>query len=215
MLTTHCYCLIVMQSRLNSSSPLTAIATLPALLLTLFLPIRPAAAENQFDVCVLSLKSNGVQGEQAGTACADALIPKELSACVSHIKSATPIEAEDALQACYQVRRPVDLGNCVADIYNSVLKSSLSSARTKQVTPAEPAKMDSPESTPAENPAASEDPPLTVLLNSCRLSLLPGRHSECAIALSRTIPDMTPVKAMQTCLDAEDFPRDLFPAYSN
>jgi hypothetical protein len=54
--------------------------------------------------------------------------------------------------------------------------------------------------------------PLMVALNSCRTSLLPARHSECVIGLSRSSDSISPVKAMETCLSAEDFPRDLFSA---
>lgn len=176
--------------------------SLPVSLMLINLPAPNAIARsatdwNQFDVCVNQLKENGVAGDKAGTACSGALIPKELSECVVIIRARSPIDADSALQACYQVRRPIDLGNCVADIQ----KASLGG----YTTPA------SRETTGAALPA---DSPSMVALESCRKSLLPGRHSECVIALSRDTANYTPIKAMDTCLAAEDFPRDLFPAYS-
>jgi hypothetical protein len=180
----------------------SAILPTSTLLLTLSLPPRPAAALNQFDVCVNDLIGSGIPGEQAGTACSDALIPKELSQCVSIIKNNTPVPPEDALKACYQVRRPVDLGNCVADIYNATLKSYVSPTANKEV--------DSSEIT-----ITKEESPTLGALDSCRRSLLPARHSECVIALSRDVQNTTPVKAMEICLSAEDFPRDIFPSYTD
>lgn len=149
---------------------------------------------NQFDVCVSELTSNGVISDKAKSACAGALIPKQLSECVAMIRNGSPIEADPALQACYQVRRPVDLGNCLVDIQNTVLGSYIP---------------------PADTTASASSNNLSLsALNSCRESLLPGRHSECVIALSRENTSPSPQEAMDTCLAAEDFPRALFPTYS-
>lgn len=151
---------------------------------------------NQFDACSSQLIESGVAPEQAGTACSDALIPKELSECVAAITGGTSISGLDALQNCYQVRRPVDLGNCVVDIVA--------------------------ETPPASAPKAGEttftsdggaDPQVKVL-ESCRASLLPGRYSECVIALSRSDRGFGRNGALETCLSAEAFPKDIFPAYA-
>ncbi|ACK65435.1 conserved hypothetical protein [Rippkaea orientalis PCC 8801] len=166
-------------------------------LLTLGLPQFPAIAGddwNQFNVCITELAKYNVDREIGARACSDALIPKELSECVSMIGEATPIKGDDALKACYQVRRPIDLGNCVADIYNAI--PSLSASETKQ-----------------EDETMSEDTPLLALLNSCRSSLRPGFYSECVIAVNREVRNITAVQALDKCLAAEDFPRDIFPAY--
>ncbi|MBD2652092.1 hypothetical protein H6G45_01025 [Synechocystis sp. FACHB-383] len=153
-----------------------------------FAPIAAVAGDwNQFDVCVSELKRNGVSDDAAASGCAQAIIPKEMSQCVNMISRNTNITGIVALQSCFQVRRPVDLGNCVVDIDRGVVGRNRS-----------------PE---------GEDVTMAAL-NSCRQSLLPGRHSECVLALSREVSDFTPQKAMNTCLAAEDFPRDLFPAYS-
>lgn len=153
-----------------------------------FAPIAARASNwNQFDVCVSQLKSNGVSDDAAASGCSQAIIPKEMSQCVNMISSNTKITGIVALQSCFQVRRPVDLGHCVVDIDKGVV---------------------------GRNRSTDEEDVSMAALDSCRRSLLPGRHSECVIALSRDLSDFTPKKAMDTCLAAEDFPRDLFPAYS-
>lgn len=163
-------------------------------LFTLSLAWIPTAAQsaggwNQFDVCVSELTNNDVSPEAAAAGCAEALIPKELSQCVAIIRGGTALSGNVALQSCFQVRRPVDLGNCVVDIQAATLDGYR----------------------PQGNSPDANALSLSAL-NSCRQSLLPGRHSECVIALSRDT-NYTPTKAMDTCLAAEDFPRDLFPAY--
>ncbi len=147
---------------------------------------------NQFDVCVRELTNNDVTADAAAAGCAEALIPKEMSRCVAMIKGGTTLSGNVALQSCFQVRRPVDLGHCVVDIQRATLNGFQPKADEKN----------------------TDQTSLSLsALNSCRQSLLPGRHSECVIALSRDVFDYTPTKAMDTCLAAEDFPRDLFPAY--
>ncbi len=163
----------------------------------LTLPLAAAAQRlNQFDVCVKEIISAGVSPDAAGSACSDALIPKELSFCVTRIKNRSPLQGDDILRACYQVRRPVDLANCVIDI-GKVMPQTSQASKQEEKSP----------------PDATTLYGLT--LDSCRKSLLPGRHSECVIGLYRQVKDSSLESALNTCLSAEDFPRDLFPSYSN
>jgi hypothetical protein len=218
-----------MKSFLNYTVRLTAIVALPTIFLALSLPIRPANA-NEFNDCINELSDSGVSQEQAGIACSDALIPKELSACVSKIQDNTPIQADDALKACYRVRRPVDLGNCVVDIYARTLESPPQPQTNKPETTPKPEEtnqtkaMDSVsqgETGEANSAPSPESPTMTdaetyplIALDSCRRSLLPGRYSKCVIAVSEEVSGISPANAMETCLSAEDFPRDLFPAFT-
>jgi len=200
-----------------------------------FTPIAGAAGNwNQFDVCVTEMKNNGVTDEAAAAGCSEAIIPKEMSECVSRISRNTDITGNIALQACFQVRRPVDLSHCVVDINNGVLKGYRPPTPAKTETKTDDPAVTSDNQTPAtttdpNSPTAMPDGnsiqtdglsalktnDLTLAaLQSCRQSLLPGRHSECVIALSRDVTNFTPDQAMTTCLAAEDFPRDLFPAYN-
>jgi hypothetical protein len=186
--------MIILPARLQ---PLTTIALIS---MSLFIPnisslplVAGNADWNQFDVCITEIAQYGVEQDQAALACSDTLIPKELSQCVTMIYRATPIEGDDALNACYQVRRPIDLGHCVADIYNAIPNLSLTSTKNRTTT--------------------SKEPSLSTLLTSCRASLRPGYYSECVIAVNRNLPEITPIKALNQCLAAEDFPRTLSPIY--
>ncbi|MGK7940118.1 MAG: hypothetical protein AB4062_08205 [Crocosphaera sp.] len=159
--------------------------------LLLNLPLSATANWNQYSVCVSQLQKFDVSGDDAAIACSDALIPKELSECVSMIGNATPIDGNDSLKACFQVRRPIDLGNCVADIYNALPSLAVVDEETD-----------------------TDEINLLTLLNSCRTSLRPGFYSECVIAATKETTEMTAIRAMNTCLAAQDFPRSLFPAYN-
>ena len=175
-----------MRNLIKQTTKMGILAALPVALVISAIPQLPATAKNQFDACVGEMIKGGVTGEQAATACADALIPKELSKCVQKIREKTDLPAEDVLQNCYQVRRPVDLASCVTDINAKILQPT------------------------TDNKQAM----LSMALNSCRSSLLPRRYADCVIGVNQGVPDMSPDKIMDTCLSAEDFPRDLFPAYT-
>lgn len=181
------------------------IATLPAGLGFWIFPTEFASARNQFDVCVRQIIDTGVPVNKAKVACSDALIPRELSRCVRQIHGRTTINSEDALEACYQVRRPVDLANCVTDIYRAVPIATTEPTASYQTQEGTPLSLEADSKIQAN--------PSLYALESCRRSLFPGRYSECVIALSRNGEETTPVQAMKICLTAEDFPRELFPTY--
>jgi hypothetical protein len=162
------------------------VAGLPVAMLLGAVPLLPATASNPFDVCVEKMVKGGVAVEKATTACAGALSPRELSQCVEKIRDKTDLPAEDVLQNCYRVRRPVDMASCVTDINSKILGPT------------------------TDNKQAM----LSMALNSCRSSLQPRRYAECVIGMDKGTSDMSPDKLMDTCLNAEDFPRDLFPAYT-
>lgn len=182
---------------------------------------KSAQAENQFDVCLQEIVKSNVSIELADTACADALIPKDLSYCVQKISNNTQITGEMALKNCYLVRRPVDMANCVVDIDKTILISSANKTNVPQESTMEATEndedidntlfpeetMEMKESSIMENGEVS---PLMLALETCTSTVLPVRHSECVIALSRTPEKMSPIKAMENCISAEDFPRDLF-----
>ena len=207
----------------SSWSRVVKFAAIPTGVLLLGLPSLSVRAGlnpsrlNQVDVCVNQLTDSGVPSPQAGSACAQALIPKELSECVSKIKGGTPIVSGDLeeqaskaiaiVDSCFRVRRPIDLANCVVDIQRAVLNSA-SNAKPEETVEAEidySATATDTQKTPSE-----------LAMASCQASLLPGRHSECVIALSRNTSEIGKIEtAMDTCLTAENFPRDLAPAYTN
>ena len=187
-----------MKNHIKKIASWSAIATISLGLVEMNRAAIAFGNNNQFSACISQIVRTGVSPQDAATACSEALIPKELSRCVAMIKSKTPINGNLALQACFQVRRPIDLGNCVVDIHRAApLFAANSPKQTETETAKEPDKLGIS----------------TQILDSCRQSLLPGRFSECVIAVSRDVDKNNPSQALQTCLSAEDFPRDLFPSY--
>lgn len=232
---------------MKSILKLTTLILITPSLFTFVFP-NSAKANNQFDVCLRELTTAGVTTELAQTGCADALVPRELSTCVRTIATATDIKAIDALKSCYQVRRPVDMGNCVVNINkNSILTpitkttmakkevetsmeasmkretetSMETSMKTETQTSMETSMETSMKTETEKNLFATTDDdtlttkvsPVMMALSTCQASLLPARHAECVVGLSRTPQVTEPTKAMTTCLSAEDFPKDLFPSY--
>ena len=102
---------------------LTALASVPAFLLTI--ATTNSAVASNFSACASSLLDSGIAEEDAGVACADALEPKMLSACVEKIQSETTLTGQDALAACYRVRRPEELASCVVKIDNNLASAEL------------------------------------------------------------------------------------------
>lgn len=164
---------------------LGAIAFLPACLLTVSIPPKPAVA-NDFRNCINRMLDNGVTSDNASRACAQALVPEELSDCVADVRRQTQINSEEILFACDRVRRPLDLASCVVDIDRNFLRS---------FTP--------------ETPEERGNTTLArTALDNCRRSLLPARYSQCVIGFGRTAESPTPDKAMEVCISAESINQD-------
>lgn len=147
-------------------------------LIAIAIPIRPATAYTDFQICAAQLvRFASVSPETASVACSQSLRPADYSRCVVTISLRTPAATNNALTACTRVRRPVDLSRCVIDITDR--------ARDSQVPS---------------------------VLEYCRRSLEPIRFSECVSGLTREVDFATP-RALDTCIAAEDFPRQLFPSF--
>lgn len=76
----------------------------------------PSSYQNAYRSCTGRLLSVDISANEAATACAEALRPRDLSRCVAEIKQRTAIAAGDALGTCRQVRQPNQLANCVVGI---------------------------------------------------------------------------------------------------
>lgn len=184
-----------MSKILNRFIRWTALASLPTGMLILTTPNYPAIAGNDFSDCIGELVANNIAGDKANVACAEAFKPREISGCVQKISSKTSIASEDALNTCFRVRRPMDLASCVVDIHENVIPN--------QNNKEEQAKTSTTNSTSS------------LALDTCRRSLLPGRFSECVTAVNGSSQNASPEKAMDTCISAEDFPRELYPTSSS
>jgi hypothetical protein len=96
-----------------------------ASLVAIALPVSPAKAElfggifknqpNPYLVCSRDLAGAKISTPDAASACAQALRPQDLGACVMRIAN-NKIAGTDALSVCRQVRRPIEAGNCVVRI---------------------------------------------------------------------------------------------------
>lgn len=150
----------------------------------------PAAQANAFNTCTRELLSSGIEGDMAAVACADALVPSDLSHCVRRIAEKTAISPETALNSCYRVRRPRDLAVCVTNIDSKVLNANVKSEAAEMTTD-----------------------PLDLALDNCRKSLLPGRYFRCVVGITRQVATISPEVAMNNCLNAEDYPSELFPDF--
>jgi len=92
----------------------------------LFIGVAPLSASagllkgNAYEDCTSSLIDDGLSVDAASSACAEALEPRDISACVDKVIDGTSIEAMDALDSCQRVRRPRDMASCVVRIDNRV-----------------------------------------------------------------------------------------------
>ncbi len=71
---------------------------------------------NDYRVCAAQLVKAGITVDAASQACAKALRPRELSACVANIEKRTELDAVNALSSCSMARYPEDLAKCVVGI---------------------------------------------------------------------------------------------------
>jgi hypothetical protein len=107
-------------------SRMTALPFCALGLLMAEVPLQPAhaayynpppyrASTRDYERCTASLLGNGLQVGDATAACAGALYPTALAACVTDIAGAD-LTASDALSGCRRVRRPQELATCVGGI---------------------------------------------------------------------------------------------------
>ncbi len=92
-------------------------------LVALSLPANAAfnnVSSGDYASCAAGLLRAGVSEADAASACAEALHPRDISRCVSDIRSeASALAAADVLSACRRVRRPNALASCFTDIKSS------------------------------------------------------------------------------------------------
>jgi len=108
---------------------------LPAAALQIF-DIQP---RDRFDRCARELIALGLADELVGAACADALVPEELSDCAATLSREAGIAPTTAVNSCYQVRRPVDLSECVVAIDNRLIAGESDDAEAIEVIDGEAA----------------------------------------------------------------------------
>jgi hypothetical protein len=135
-------------------------------------PMGGAIAANDYERCAADLVGLKVTPEEAASACAKALHPKEIATCVGAV-AGQGVAIADALSSCNRVRRPVELGTCVTSI-----RGKISGTVANDV------------------------------LGNCQRSLLPTEYASCVVGVN-TAAKLPAVKAMDTCIDAGYYPKEL------
>ncbi|MDJ0799344.1 MAG: hypothetical protein QNJ51_21430 [Calothrix sp. MO_167.B12] len=101
-------------------------------MLAWFAAYSPVHAVNtsykDYRLCAFQLLKVGIGEENASKACANALRPEEVSACVIKIERQTKLAAQDILAICRQARRPRSLAKCVNGISNNLEQESAKTA---------------------------------------------------------------------------------------
>jgi hypothetical protein len=223
-----------MQNFLNRTLRILVLASLPAGLLSISLDDRPAFASG-FDSCIRGLQGKNIAGETASVACAEALEPEALSDCTEKITEDADLPAEDALKACFRVRRPGDLATCVVDIKEKAAKNYAAkpiapqgaqnkenSKNKEKILAQSPAPSPEKPTTPTLEPVQPQETPQPtqetsttsassnlLALDTCRRSLLPVRFSECVVAVNNNVEGMTPEESIKACIKSEDLPTEL------
>lgn len=126
--------------------------------------------------------------------------------CAAELVRWAGVSQEGALGACARALYPKDLSRCVVTIslITATLKQDALVACTKVRRPVELSRCVSDIS---KKTLTTEVP---AVIDYCRRSLLPIRFSECVTGLSREL-DFTTPRLLDTCIAAEDFPRNLSP----
>lgn len=119
------------------------------------------------------------------------------------------ISPERTAIACSEALVPKDLSRCVLRIsyQTPTISNEALTACTRVRRPLELASCTVDINTKTQGAEAIK------VLDYCRRSLLPVSFSECVIGLSRQIDASTP-KALDTCIAADDFPRELSPTFA-
>jgi hypothetical protein len=106
---------------------------LPALtMLALFPASLPTQAvttsSKDYRLCAFQLLKAGIGEEDAAKACANALYPQHVSACVTQIERQTKLPAQDVLNTCGKARRPQELAQCVNGISQNLAEDDVKRA---------------------------------------------------------------------------------------
>jgi hypothetical protein len=132
----------------------------------------------------------------------------EFQICAAQLVRFASVSAESASTACANALRPEDFSRCVVTISlrtPAITKDALQ-ACTRVRRPVELSRC------VVDIGDRSRDSNVPSVLDYCRRSLQPIRFSECVTGLTREVDFAIP-RALDTCIAAEDFPRQLFPNF--
>jgi len=129
--------------------------------------------------------------------------------CAAQLVRLAGVSPETAVEACSDALNPKDLSRCVVTIHQitpTLTQDALVACkRVRRPVELSRCVFDIGDNT--------RDSQATTVLDYCRRSLLPQRYAECVVGLSRET-DFSASKALDSCIKAEDFPRDLSPSFA-
>jgi len=137
----------------------------------------------------------------------------EFQICAAELVRFATVAPEAASVACAEALRPKDLSRCVVTInrLTPTLTQDALVACTRVRRPIELSRCVS--DITLDKSSDSRNSQALNILDHCRRSLLPIRFSECVNGLSREV-DFSTSRALDTCIAAEDFPRELSPTFA-
>jgi hypothetical protein len=137
---------------------------------------------------------------------APAIAANDYDRCTADLLGAK-ITTEEAASACSRAFAPRDLSSCVSQLSGNTFAAADALNACRQVRrPREMAtcvvdiRREVTDSTAAE------------VLDSCRRSLLPRRYSDCVVGVNR-VAKIPPTQALDSCVDASYFPREVDPTF--
>ncbi len=129
--------------------------------------------------------------------------------CAAQLVSYASVPAEKASVACANALKPADYSRCVVtmSLRTPAITNDALAACTRVRRPIDLS------TCVVDITNRSRDSQVPSVLEYCRRSLQPIRFSECVNSLTREVDSATS-KALDTCIAAEDYPRQLFPNFA-
>ncbi len=129
--------------------------------------------------------------------------------CTAQLIRFATVSPDTASIACADALNPKEISRCVVTIaqISPTLKDNALFACTRVRRPVELGRC------VFDITNRSRGTEATRIIEYCRRSLLPGRFSECVTGISREVDAGLP-RALDSCLAAEDFPRNLSPSFA-
>lgn len=138
---------------------------------------------------------------------ARASVGDEFRVCAEELQEAG-LSPDEASAACADAIRPKDLSLCVLSM-NQEVGIDANEALSNCFRDRRPVEL---ATCVIEINDFLETDNLTPIVENCRRSVLPLRYSDCVVGLTDTAEEeIAPQKAVEDCINAEDFPRALRP----
>ncbi|MBW4578468.1 MAG: hypothetical protein KME42_02720 [Tildeniella nuda ZEHNDER 1965/U140] len=135
-----------------------------------------------------------------------AIAANDYERCTADLLDAK-ISSEEAASACSRAFFPRDLSSCVSQLSGSTFAAADALTACRQVRrPTDLA------TCVVDIRREISDSTAANVLDSCRRSLLPTRYSDCVVGLNRAAK-VPSTKALDSCIDASYFPREVDPTF--